>query len=226
MKRAIQAIFLLAVALSVFSACRRYASIHGNVGNLPDGMVYLMRYDGGAEIIDSAHVNGGRFTIRQPGPLPDIYFFRFGEGIYVPVAVEGSELYVTGDFDLIYTIRVTGSPGNEALEALLSTMRPYEIMLRTLRLELQEMPPAGPDSLTYRNLALKQDSIRQLIRGVRSDFIKHYPDNLVSAFLVASILADSTAARSDINALADELDPKMMPSMPLERIRKWQEMQP
>lgn len=212
----------LAVLVFIAASCRdRYFHIRAQIENLPDGMVYLVRYDGNVEKIDSVYSMAGTFAFRQPGPLPDIYYVWF-PGIpefFFPVAVEGSELHVSGDFNSRDDISITGSPGNDAMAELRRIMRPYDIINRAIALDLQWIDPAGPDSLAYRELLVKRDSMARLIGEVRRGFVRAHRDNIVSALLAANAVTDSTTRRQ-VDSLLHELDPAMPDNAFLTRLRE------
>ena len=211
-------VFSLAATLSV--SCGRRIHIHAQIDNLPDGTVYMVRYDGTVETIDSTLSISGAFALRQPGTLPDIYYIWFPAvpGFFVPMAAEGVELRVSGNLDARDEIVVTGSPGNDAMTELRASLRPYDILSRAIAIDLHELDPQGPDSLAYRALTAKRDSIGQLTATTRRDFVRARPASIVSAMLAASALTDSTT-RAQADSLIGELDPLMPDNAFLQRLR-------
>ena len=222
MKKYCQIAFLFVVAASVFLSCREEPKhIHGDIVNLPDGAVYLRVWEGALRTVDSTRSDGGRFSFLLPDVLPDIFYVQF-EGYpnyFIPWIVDGDEVGLGGDFNYPDDIKVSGTAPNDALWGYRESVRRYEVMLRAINRQLELYRSEEMDSVAYRGLLVKEDSLKRIMSGLRRDFVRSHRGSIVSAFLVVSSLSDSST-RAQIDSLIGELDPTMADNAFLRRLHR------
>lgn len=222
MKKYYQIAFLFVVAATAFLSCREEPEyIRGDIVNLPDGKVYLRVWEGTLRTVDSTRSAGGRFSFVLPDVLPDIFYVQF-EGFpdyFIPVIVDGEEVGIGGDFNYPDDVKVAGTAPNDALWGYRESVRRYEVMLRAIGRQLEVYRTEEMDSVAYRGLLVKEDSIKRIMAGLRRDFVRAHRGSIVSAFLMVATLPDS-ASRAQIDSLIGELDPTMADNAFLRRLHR------
>ena len=204
----------------MFSACRDEKSyISGNLVSLPDGKVCLYGYDGTLTAIDSTNSHGGRFTLTQPQTLPDLAFVGFESlpDLLVPVLLDGSKIYISGNLNYKDDITVSGTKANDELRDYTLSIRNTDIMARAIELELDTMEPTE-DSVKYARMKAKRDSLRNAIARSRSEFVLCNPSSLVSAMFLDMSFNDSMNRRQ-IDSLINSLDSTIVDNAFLQRLR-------
>lgn len=220
MTKAIRWVF--AAALLGLAGCKNHDThIEGNISGMTDRMIYLHACDDVGRGIDSVMAGGGRFELRVPQGPADVLFIRFeGEpNLRVPVIVDGRPVQVAGDFAHPDEITVTGSEANNLLQQYRIDMARYDVMAHSIALDREEIDPAGADSLLFRALTVKQDSVAALRRAARARFVTDHPGSTASAFLVwASLPANAT--RTQVDSLLNILDTTRVANAFLDRLRE------
>lgn len=226
MKKHYQIVFLFLMVLSAFFSCREEPKhIHGDIVNLPDGTVYLRVWEGTLRTVDSTQSNGGRFSFLLPDVLPDIFYVQFEDfpDYFIPLIVDGEEVGIGGDLNYPDDIKVSGTAPNDALWGYRESVRRYEVMLRAIDCQLELYRSESMDSVAYRELLVKEDSLKRIMSGLRRDFVRAHRGSIVSAFLALSSLSDSST-RAQIDSLIGELDPTMADNAFLRRLHRRRSM--
>ncbi len=222
MKKYYQIVFLFLLVVSAFFSCREEPKhIHGDIVNLPDGKVYLRVWEGTLRTVDSTRSKEGRFSFLLPDVLPDVFYIQF-EGVpdyFIPLIVDGEEVGIGGDLNYPDDIKVSGTAPNDALWGYRESVRRYEVMLHAIDQQLGAYQKEEMDSLEYEKLLIKEDSLKQIMAGLRRDFIRSHRGSIVSAFLAVTSLPDS-ASRAQIDSLIGELDPTMADNAFLRRLHR------
>lgn len=219
--------FAILITLAALASCaEKKHVITGNLVSLPDGSVWLYEYDNSMKLSDSTYSYDGRFSMPQPGILPDIVFLRFESypGFYLPVILDGGDVFISGNFNYKEDIKVTGTETNDALREYASSIRNYRVMIKAIDMELDGMlpdtlrgnVPAGyvptldeADSTAYAGLSAKRDSLRKLIRESRKNYVDENPGDLLSAMLV-SISTNDSMSRHQMDSVFSRIDTATM----------------
>ncbi len=210
----------LTSAMLMFSACRDVKSyISGNLVSLPDGKVCLYGYDGTLTAMDSTTSHNGRFTLTQPQALPDLAFVGFESlpDLLVPVLLDGSRVYISGNLNYKDDITVSGTKANDELREYTLSIRNTDIMARAIEIELDTMDPTE-DSVRYAQMKAKRDSLRNSIARSRSEFVRRNPSSLVSAMFLDMSFNDSMT-RQQVDSLINCLDSTTVDNAFLQRLR-------
>ena len=208
------------IALSFVSCHEEHAHIQGNISGLSDREVYLKVYEQSLRTIDSVPMIGGRFSFDMPPILPDMVYVCFSgyPDYFIPVILEGQDLYISGNFTYRDAMEVSGSPANEDFRRFREQVRWHEIQLRAIRMEMEGLSASGPDSLLYRTLSRQGDSIDAMVRTAEVRFVRENPASLLSAFLVARQLTDSTN-RKTADSLLRQIDTTTVRNAFINRLR-------
>ena len=214
---------LLFLLFSAASCKHDRALITGNLVSLDDGYVSLYTYEGGFTKIDSTFSHNGRFSFEQPDILPDVVFVN-PESLpefYIPVVIEGRDVYISGNLNYRDDIQVSGTEDNDLLRDYFLSIHKHDVMMQTLDLELQDLlEKEGPvDSLQYRRVKAKQDEIRQEMDESRIEFVRDHPSSIVSAMFLELSLTDSMNYRQ-VDSLLQQLDSTLVDNAFSQRLRR------
>lgn len=193
-------------ALMCITGCSNHKTIiDGNITGLSDRRAYLAMHD--TEKKDSTDVVSGKFQFEISSKRPDVVFIKFADepNFRIPVMTDGNQIAIKGDFADPFSIVVSGSVANDSLQSYRRSVSKYDIMLRSIALDIASGDPLGPDSLQLRSLEYKRDSLIAIRTNIRNGFISSNPANPAAAFLVASNLSDSTTL-SEVKAMISRLD--------------------
>lgn len=196
--------------LTLVSCREEKTYIRGNLVSLPDGVVYLYGYSNMMSVLDSTISRDGRFKIPQPGGLPDLAFVGFQAipELFVPVILDGNEVYISGNLNYKDDITVSGTKANDELRKYMASIRGNDIMARAIEIELEDITIAE-DSARFAQMSRKHDSLRNAIERSRAEFVSRNPSSLVSAMFLSMSLDDSMNS-SQIDSLINRLDSTMV----------------
>lgn len=221
-RRKINFLASLALLLATVSCGGERPTISGNLVSLDDGYLWLCTYDGAFNKIDSTLSHGGRFAFEQPDILPGIVFVNPQSlpDLYIPVLVEGRDVYISGNLNYRDDIRVSGTESNDLLRAYIRSIRDYDIMAQTIGLEIGQLQASGDpaDSSKYKRLVSKRDNLRKRMAESRAAFVRQHPSSLVSAMFLYLSLNDTMNYRQ-VDSLIGQLDSTIVDNTFSRRLR-------
>lgn len=121
-------IFVFAAGALLSGACSSDGySLHGKIAGLDVPYVYLLRYTGAVEVVDSARVSKGAFVFRGKTEQPEmVYLSTDRQQPFTHFYLENGRIDIDGDMAAPAQIAVLGTPSNDAQRALDSRVEALE----------------------------------------------------------------------------------------------------
>ena len=143
-------------------------TIRGKIAGLDNPYVYLLRYTGEVEVIDSAKVTKGDFVFKGKAEQPEVvYLSTDKQQPFVHFFLENGRISVDGALSAPADIAVLGTPSNDI-------QRAFDEQIAALE---EEFAKAGND--------MQRDSLRKEYSKLMSDAVEMNRDNIygVTTFL-------------------------------------------
>ena len=143
-------------------------TIRGKIAGLDNPYVYLLRYTGEVEVIDSAKVTKGDFVFKGKAEQPEVvYLSTDKQQPFVHFFLENGRISVDGALSAPADIAVLGTPSNDI-------QRAFDEKIAALE---EEFAKAGND--------MQRDSLRKEYSKLMSDAVEMNRDNIygVTTFL-------------------------------------------
>ena len=158
-----------AASLLLLGACSSDGyTIRGKIAGLDNPYVYLLRYTGEVEVIDSAKVTKGDFVFKGKAEQPEVvYLSTDKQQPFVHFFLENGRISVDGALSAPADIAVLGTPSNDI-------QRAFDEKIAALE---EEFAKAGND--------VQRDSLRKEYSKLMSDAVEMNRDNIygVTTFL-------------------------------------------
>ena len=158
-----------AASLLLLGACSSDGyTIRGKIAGLDNPYVYLLRYTGEVEVIDSAKVTKGDFVFKGKAEQPEVvYLSTDKQQPFVHFFLENGRISVDGALSAPADIAVLGTPSNDI-------QRAFDEKIAALA---EEFAKAGND--------MQRDSLRKEYSKLMSDAVEMNRDNIygVTTFL-------------------------------------------
>ena len=158
-----------AASLLLLGACSSDGyTIRGKIAGLDNPYVYLLRYTGEVEVIDSAKVTKGDFVFKGKAEQPEVvYLSTDKQQPFVHFFLENGRISVDGALSAPADIAVLGTPSNDI-------QRAFDEKIAALE---EEFAKAGND--------MQRDSLRKEYSKLMSDAVEMNRDNIygVTTFL-------------------------------------------
>lgn len=158
-----------AASLLLLGACSSDGyTIRGKIAGLDNPYVYLLRYTGEVEVIDSAKVAKGGFVFKGKAEQPEVvYLSTDKQQPFVHFFLENGRISVDGALSAPADIAVLGTPSNDI-------QRAFDEKIAALE---EEFAKAGND--------MQRDSLRKEYSKLMSDAVEMNRDNIygVTTFL-------------------------------------------
>ena len=158
-----------AASLLLLGACSSDGyTIRGKIAGLDNPYVYLLRYTGEVEVIDSAKVTKGDFVFKGKAEQPEVvYLSTDKQQPFVHFFLENGRISVDGALSAPADIAVLGTPSNDI-------QRAFDEQIAALE---EEFAKAGND--------MQRDSLRKESSKLMSDAVEMNRDNIygVTTFL-------------------------------------------
>ena len=158
-----------AASLLLLGACSSDGyTIRGKIAGLDNPYVYLLRYTGEVEVIDSAKVTKGDFVFQGTAEQPEVvYLSTDKQQPFVHFFLENGRISVDGALSAPADIAVLGTPSNDI-------QRAFDEKIAALE---EEFAKAGND--------VQRDSLRKEYSKLMSDAVEMNRDNIygVTTFL-------------------------------------------
>ena len=158
-----------AASLLLLGACSSDGyTIRGKIAGLDNPYVYLLRYTGEVEVIDSAKVTKGDFVFKGKAEQPEVvYLSTDKQQPFVHFFLENGRISVDGALSAPADIAVLGTPSNDI-------QRAFDEQIAALE---EEFAKAGND--------MQRDSLRKEYSKLMSDAVEMNRDNIygVTTFL-------------------------------------------
>lgn len=158
-----------AASLLLLGACSSDGyTIRGKIAGLDNPYVYLLRYTGEVEVIDSAKVTKGDFVFKGKAEQPEVvYLSTDKQQPFVHFFLENGRINVDGALSAPADIAVLGTPSNDI-------QRAFDEKIAALE---EEFAKAGND--------MQRDSLRKEYSKLMSDAVEMNRDNIygVTTFL-------------------------------------------
>ena len=158
-----------ATSLLLLGACSSDGyTIRGKIAGLDNPYVYLLRYTGEVEVIDSAKVTKGDFVFKGKAEQPEVvYLSTDKQQPFVHFFLENGRISVDGALSAPADIAVLGTPSNDI-------QRAFDEKIAALE---EEFAKAGND--------VQRDSLRKEYSKLMSDAVEMNRDNIygVTTFL-------------------------------------------
>ena len=162
-------------------------TITGNIGGLPDGTVYLKQRIGSEVVtIDSTKSSGGKFELKGKVEIPDIYVVVFDGRKQLPVFLENKVIWIKGEVEDFRNISITGSAGQDELNALESQSAEVNAKMKELYGKYSEAKKQ--ENMTEVSLLEKQiDSLDNVQTGMLKNFVTGNPNSSVAPVILQRI---------------------------------------
>ena len=158
-----------AASLLLLGACSSDGyTIRGKIAGLDNPYVYLLRYTGEVEVIDSAKVTKGDFVFKGKAEQPEVvYLSTDKQQPFVHFFLENGRISVDGALSAPADIAVLGTPSNDI-------QRAFDEKIAALE---EEFAKTGND--------VQRDSLRKEYSKLMSDAVEMNRDNIygVTTFL-------------------------------------------
>ena len=158
-----------AASLLLLGACSSDGyTIRGKIAGLDNPYVYLLRYTGEVEVIDSAKVTKGGFVFKGKAEQPEVvYLSTDKQQPFVHFFLENGRISVDGALSAPADIAVLGTPSNDI-------QRAFDEKIAALE---EEFAKTGND--------VQRDSLRKEYSKLMSDAVEMNRDNIygVTTFL-------------------------------------------
>lgn len=145
-----------AASLLLLGACSSDGyTIRGKIAGLDNPYVYLLRYTGEVEVIDSAKVTKGDFVFKGKAEQPEVvYLSTDKQQPFVHFFLENGRISVDGALSAPADIAVLGTPSNDI-------QRAFDEQIAALE---EEFAKAGND--------MQRDSLRKEYSKLMSDAVE------------------------------------------------------
>jgi peroxiredoxin len=182
-------LFYFIAFATLIAACNQTPkfTINGSIGGLPDGTVYLKQRIGSDVVtIDSAKSVGGKFELKGAVDVPDIYAVVLGGRKQVPVFVENKEIRMNGEVENLQNVLITGSAGQDELNALQSQSADVNVKMKELSDKYGEAKKQGNQAaLTL--LETQMDSLDNVQTNMLKNFVTGNPNSFVAPVILQRI---------------------------------------
>ncbi|MGB8705532.1 MAG: TlpA disulfide reductase family protein, partial [Gillisia sp.] len=198
------------VVLSIFS-CNKQSegySVSGTVKNVDNGkMVYVSKLgeNNQPQKIDSVAIKDGEFNLDLPEvDKPNLNILNVeglnGNVIYIS---ENEPLHFEIYKDSLPASKVTGGKENELFTDYINHLKSVNKTVMNSRMQMQAAM-ASKDSVTFKSLQQKEDTLRTQDMEFKKEFVKNHPDSFVSV-LVLTDMANMQAPVGEVKDLYDSL---------------------
>ncbi len=161
--------FAFAAALFLLGACSSDGyTIRGKIAGLDNPYVYLLRYTGEVEVIDSAKVSKGDFVFKGKASQPEmVYLSTDKQQPFVHFFLENGRISVDGALSAPAEIAILGTPSND-------TQRAFDQKVTALE---EEFAKASGE--------MQRDSLRKEYNRLMTEAVEQNRDNIygVTTFL-------------------------------------------
>ncbi len=201
MKKILAALIVLSI-LSCNKQPEGY-SISGTVKNVDNGkMVYVSKLgdNNQPQKVDSVAIKNGEFSLDLPEvDKPNLSFLNVeglnGNVIYIS---ENAPLHFEIYKDSLPSSKVTGGNENKLFSDYITHLKSVNKTVMNSRMQMQAAM-ASKDSVTFKSLQQKEDTLRSQDMEFKKDFVKNHPDSFVSVL----VLTDMTNMQAPTGEVKD-----------------------
>jgi len=209
--------FLIIALIAILAACQPVAeksyTLHGEIEGLEDGYVYLFdRVYGLYELVDSAEVVDGRFTLTGSLDFPEFLYLEHFKGVTPRIAffLENSEMILHFVAENAREFTLTGSASHDLLQEFNLMVAGQDASLRVIQQQILEAEVLEDSELAE---ALKEQyevaeaEKRSQIRA----FVDNHTDTPVGIYIAMRNLAYDLDGEG-LDALVNSFDPSLKDS--------------